>query len=387
MVSGIKLREFNRDKFHGIVWRKRKRLARWRQFHRRHKGLPTGLNFETVNQLCIEHLGKPLKRVSYIHLSRWKVSGSYRLFLESVNGQAWQLIYRNEIYNEVEIPALNGFPLSPGPPEYSIYNNAEGELRQYLPNVYVCREIIPGRHYQYILEDLSQEYQVLKIDIEESSLRKKNLLLAINEIPKLHLALGKWAKGISSSYLIDFNRQFSTSLLVYAQKNLESYFRATGDPVVSDLNKRWSVITELVNNNEFHDQLNDETIHGDYHFGHIYVHKNDCGQVKLIDWEWVGSGLPHFDLATILQGQDPEYEQFALAHYAKQDKRLSHAEHVRLFEWCHLERGLLNASYLASQHISSSRKGIGVPEFIQKSISRALRAQDNLCKRDQQLTI
>lgn len=372
------LRSLNRDKLGKIIWSRRIRLERWWRLNRRYQGLPSGLSFETVNRLCIDHLGKPLKDVSYIHLSGWKASGAYRLILETAGGHIWQLVYKKAVYDQQELPALRGLSIRPGRPEYLVYKQANSALSEYLPQVYACQEIVPGSHYQYILEDVSQEYQVLKIYGGEEGVRKDNLLLALNELPRLHRTLREWSAGVDSNYLLSFGRQFSSSLLVYAQKNLESYFQETEDQTVQKILHRMSLISELFTQIEYQDQRSICVIHGDYHSGHIYVHKNHHDRIKLLDWEWTGFGMPYLDLATILPTQDPDHEKFGLAYYAKQNNHISYDEHWRLYNFYQLERALLNASYIASQQLESSRKTNWGAQFIQKSTTQVIRALEQL---------
>ncbi len=377
MVTTNKLRKLGKPDRSLLSRIKRRIYFMQRRLPRRPvKGLPEGIAFETVNRLCLEHSGEPLQRVSYVHLSGWKVSGAYRLVLKSVNGRTWHLIYKNAIYSLEQIPALRGLPIKPGPPEYLVYKHPEGALSQYLPAVYLCLEMVPGRHYQYVLEDLSQEYQRLS---EYTKLAKKrNIVSAASELPKLHHALSEWSITADPTHLLRFNREFSTDLLKYAEENLERYVQETADKTVSRAIEHWPLISEVHGHSEFYECQTTQPIHGDYHTGHVYVHKENPDRIKLIDWEWTGLGRPHADLATLLQGKDPDIEQQALVRYAEQDDRLSLDEHRRLYEWCQLERGLLNAAFLARQQMESSRRAKWVPEFIQRSILRALRAQEQL---------
>jgi thiamine kinase-like enzyme len=379
MVTGNKLRKLGKpDK--DLLSRIKRRVYGWQRRRRRRRrpvqGLPEGIALETVNELCLEHLGEPLQRVSYVHLSGWKVSGAYRLFLKSVNGRTWHLIYKNAIYSPEQIPALKGLPIRPGPPEYLVYKHPERALSQYLPTVYLCLEVIPERHYQYILEDVSQSYQRLS-EYEEPA-RKRNILKAAAELPRLHHALSEWSITADPTHLLRFDREFSTDLLNYAKRNLECYVHETADKTVSRAIELWPLISEVHGRSEFYECQTAQPIHGDYHTGHVHVHKNDPDRIKVIDWEWTGLGRPHADLATLLQRKDPDTERQALVRYAEQDEHLSLDEHKHLYEWCQLERGLLNAAFLASQQMESSRKVFWIPGFIQGSIMQALHAQEQL---------
>jgi thiamine kinase-like enzyme len=161
----------------------------------------------------------------------------------------------------------------------------------------------------------------------------------------------------------------------YARHNLEQYVRQTADSAIAELLAQWPQVSAAHARDEFDRGEAYVPIHGDYHTGHIYYHRQDPRRIKLIDWEWAGMGRAHFDLATLLQRHEPDEEALALEAYAQGDRRLSLDEHRRRYEWCQLERGLLNAAYLARQQMESQRRSRWVPEFIADSARRVLRAQ------------
>jgi thiamine kinase-like enzyme len=364
----------NRHRVGNALASRKKRFYRWLQLHTRFPGLPKGIDPKTIDKLCLEHQGWPLQRAAYAHLSGWKVTGAYRLFLRGANGRVWHLIYKNAVYNPEQIPALKGLPLLPGLPECLVYQEFSKALAPFLPKVYLCLEVVPGRQYQYVLEDLSERYQRLA---ECKKLARKNgILNAAARLPNLHRALDAWVADSDSPHLLRFDREFSTALLPYARRNLESYVQQKADRTVSKAVQRWPEIAQAYGRREFQERLTAQPIHGDYHTGHIYFPSDSPDRIKLIDWEWTGFGRPHADLASLLKRVDPDTEHQALAAYAERAKSLPFTGHRRLYEWCQLERGLLDAAFLASQQMESQRKAAWIPEYIQKSIVRALRAQE-----------
>ena len=133
-----------------------RRAARYiRERTGRCQGLPSGLDFETLDALCREHGRRGLKRCVHLRLSGWKPRGAYRLELLTESGASWRLIFKDECYWS----ARNSSPCSKG------YRPIRGRRsdrlphatalpRAILPQLFWFREIEPGRHFQYLLEDL-----------------------------------------------------------------------------------------------------------------------------------------------------------------------------------------------------------------------------------------
>jgi thiamine kinase-like enzyme len=372
MMPVNELRRFGR--LGSALASRRRRFYRWLQLHSRFPGLPEGIDAENINGLCLEYLGVPLRRASYAHLSGWKATGAYRLFLRGANGTVWPLIYKDAVYSPEQIPALRGLPLRPGLPECLVYSNPGEALIPYLPKVYLSLEVVPGRHYQYILEDLSQGYERLTRCKEIG--KRNGISIAASRLPDLHRALEEWSAETDPTHLLRFDREFSAALLTYAKGNLESYVQQTADKTVSGAMERWTAISEAYGRRQFYESPTSQPIHGDYHTGHIYASKENPSCIRLIDWEWTGLGRPHADLASLLKRVDADTEQQAVINYSEQDQSLPFSDHLRLYRWCQLERGLLDAAFLARQQMESRRKVHWIPLYIQKSIGRVLQAQE-----------
>ncbi len=357
---------------------RRRRLLLWIQSHSIRRGLPGGLSQEIVGKICREVTGEKLRSTSYVHLSGWKVSGAYRLFLKTQSGRTWPLIFKNAIYNLEELPGLRGMPIRPGPPEYLVYKYASGALSNFLPTVHLCLEVRPGSHYQYLLEDLSHKHRRLSPFGGKEQAGSQNLRAAIDQLPTLHDALGNWYREIDPSALLRYDDGFSDAFIGFAKDNLEDYFAETGDETVSSILKIWPRISNLHESSGIGDLRGSVVIHGDYHNGHIYSDDSVPDSLKLIDWEWSGLGWPHADLASALKRASPEDEELALTIYAERMKNFTLGEHRRLYEWCQFERGLMDAAYLTRQQMEAPRKVGWVPPYIRRSLRRSIRAVEAL---------
>jgi hypothetical protein len=249
-----------------------------------------------------------------VHLSGWKAAGSYRLLLQVKGGRRWRLIYKNAVYSTDQIPALAKLPVIPGPPEYLVYSNAGGPLGQYLPAVYLCSEIVPGRHYQYLLEDLGQAYR--KITSLEA------ILSAVAELPSIHRALCEWSRSVDENRLLRYGLEFSVAFQEYALETLERYAQKTANEAVSEVCQLWPRISEVYLCEEFQEIGTACSIHGDFNPANVLVHNRYPHRIKLLDWEWAGLGMPHADLASLIGGRKREIEHQALSFFLRQDTNL-----------------------------------------------------------------
>lgn len=334
------------------------------------QGTPKGLRFDELNELCLLYFRHPLKHVSYYPLSGWKRSNTYRLLLETEKGDKWSIVYKNALYQHHIIPALDGFPINPGPSEYTIYSKAEGGITKYLPIIFMCREIKPGMHYRYLMQDLNKHFRPAR--------DKKDILSITSELTKLYEMLRDCNYNINEDSLILYGGELSSRLQSYIIDSLEQYAGATNSKTVSSVCDKWDKISVLYDDKYDYSGLS-TIIHGDSNLANILVHKQNGDNIKFIDWEWAGVGLPHQDLASLLKRAKPSVEEAALEIFSKYDHDLSIDEHKRLYEVCQLERGLIDSAFLANQVAGSTAKTkIDIAGYIEDSASRVIEAYNRL---------
>ena len=120
-------------------------------------------------------------------------------------------------------------------------------------------------------------------------------------------------------------------------------------------------------------------IHGDYNPSNVLYHVQRPEQIKLLDWEWAGVGVPHADLVSLMKGARPDVEERALRIFADHDRGLGLAEHRRLYDWCKLERGLLDGAFMAAQFLRlPPTTGFNFSGHIEASMRRVLIALQQL---------
>jgi len=331
----------------------------WRPRPKRIGGLPRGIPFETLDTLCRERGRGALQRCEYEHLSGWKERGTYRLVLYTATGTSWRLIFKDECYWPELIPALKGLPVSPGPPEAVLYSTHHGALSRFLPQVFWFRELEPGRHFQYLLEDLAETHQRLRPEMPDHIEATRGLM-------QMHKLLrDAFATGYPDG-LIRYDRRFSERLLEYAAGNLTDYDSRTSNDAVTALLDRWHDVISVHQRDEFYNEDLWVPIHGDYNMSNIHIYRGKHGQLKVVDWEWAGIGLPHADLAALVKSLRVEDHQTLLQMF-EDDSRLDVEQHRRLFHWCRLERRLLDVAFLAKQQLDSGRR----VSWLQREISRS----------------
>ena len=352
------------------LWRLSRRLI-GRGRRRPLEGVPEGIAFEELEGACEAVLGGPLIRVSHMQLSGWKRTGAYRLWLDTARGDSRTVIFKNARFDPAAIPALNGLPALPGPPEYHVYHEASWPFDSYLPRVYLCEEVTKGTHYRYVLEDLAADRRVC--ESHEAILAQAKLL------PALHRVMKAWWRDAYGAEWLDYGHEYSLALQEYVITHLSRYANRSEDSLAVDFCERFSRIAAIHAGREFHDICPRRPIHGDYNPWNVLIRDGGEEPPKIIDWEWAGLGMPHMDLASLLKPVPNELAQRALALFASEGEPLPLREHQRLYSWCKLERGMLDAAFLAVQQMEG-RWGtrLHLPRRIAASIRRALGAFEEL---------
>ncbi|MGH6920552.1 MAG: phosphotransferase family protein [Geminicoccaceae bacterium] len=350
-------------------------MARYvRDRARRCEGLPRGLDFETLDALCREHGRGALKRCGHLRLSGWKSSGTrgtYRLELLTEAGASWRLIFKDECYRSESAPALEGLPVSPGPPEAIVYRMQNASLSPFLPQLFWLREIEPGHHFQYLLEDLAGTYAEMPRGVAYSMKAARGLVLL-----QVQPALRSTFAGEHPDGLIRYDRRYSERLLEYAGRNLADYLALTADRAVATLLDRWRDVGSVHQLDEFYDDELRAPIHGDFAIHNVLAHRRDESRLKVLDWEWAGIGLPHADLAALIKHVRQEDQPALLQAFIEQYPGLEAEQHRRLFHWCQLERRLFHAAFLARQQLLSERRLPWLMSRISDSAEAALVAAE-----------
>lgn len=335
------------------------------------QGVPDGMPADWLADLCSEKTGEPLRETSFRHLSGWKAAGAYRLYLKSASGKQWTVIYKNDVFDAAVTPALSGLPSRPGPPEYAVYSHRSSPLAEYLPQVYGCWQKMPGRHYQYLLEDLRDDYRRVK-DADDHR-------RVAEALPAFRRALCQWYEAVQPAEFLDYDRVFWESLEDYLEKNITRYASTKGTEPLAQLVSAWPSLKSVRLDEEFHRPEHRTAVHGDLNFSNIHLSRHDPARMKVVDWEWAGTGLPHADLAALLKESPPELERDVVESYAEKNGDLTSEQHWRFYRWCKIERGLLDIAFLAVQDLDSdAQPDFNLSRFIDRSAARVVETLSEL---------
>lgn len=342
-------------------------------------GLPLGIEPGELDEICREHFNEHAREFSYQHLSGWKSAGAYRVRINTARGNIVSLIYKDSLYAPELIPALVDLPVIPGPPEYVIFSQPDGALAPYLPRVYLAEEIEPKAHYRYVLEDLKENYSI--VYGLEDILRLTSLL------PKFHQALDEWSTNVHPQGLLNYGKEFSLAMQEYARINLVNYSQQSDDSTLKAVLERWPQIAEMHLKPDFFALQPSRPIHGDTNYTNIHIHKHDPQQFKIVDWEWAGFGSPYADLASLLKSAPKDIEKLGFNRFTGTRKEpnpclnhdLTEEESHRLYLWCQLERGMLDAGFLAAQCLkSNNHTAFSLPRAVTVSLQRLLTVYQQL---------
>jgi hypothetical protein len=226
------------------------------------------------------------------------------------------------------------------------------------------------------MEDLSGEYATRDGGDE--------ILTVCDRLPEIHAALGASVDSRLRETMLRFDREFSERLLGYADDIMRRFMAERKSRGMGEWLPHWDLLTAAYGNmlGDVYDSNSVIPIHGDLNMTNIMFHNRDSRRFKLIDWEWVGFGLPQSELASVLKVVPAELESKALATYVS----ASGCENAQTFEraylWCKLQRGIFDAAFFARQ-ITDAGHGtlLNLDRHMQHALARARQALEDLERR------
>ena len=313
------------------------------------RGLPEGLSWDAVDEVCLKHFGSTAVRASHVHLTGWKASWVFRVFVKLQSGGIRTLVYKNAVYNSEHVPAVRDLPVKPGPPEYAVYRalraRPDAALHQQVPAVYLAEEIVPGNHYRYLIQDLGSSHRVRP--------RTEAISGVVACLPELHRNLAAVQFELAGSTLLTYDAAFREALVPYAHDAFSRYAKFAPEGAAGAILDEWKTVTGAYLATEPLEAEITGPVHGDPNRTNA-LFAPDGSDIRLIDWEWAGFGLPHMDLAAVIKSGPEPFERELLNRYAQADLRLSPDDHLQLFRRAKLERALLDASFLAIQKMDTT---------------------------------
>jgi hypothetical protein len=326
-----------------------------------------------IDELCIERVGERAERVSHLQISGWRKSttGAFRVDVSLVDGDEWAFYCKNSVLNAEETPGLAGLPQVPGS-EFAVYATAPHHLSRYLAEVYSSTEIEPGVRFRIVLEDLKRSGFKMTVSDRE-------ILTGVRALPDVHQALREWTDE-QRAPLFRYDRDFSTDLRELTFLALERWNAEKPTRSVSTLLSNWQLVERIHGDAEIFDPQLQSPVHGDANRANVLVPESGSKtEVKLIDWEWAGWRIPHFDLAALTKARSRALTEQAIEQFSASDTSLSLGDHRALYLWALLDLRLLDASYVVAQHFGAPGAArMDIDRYLHVSVTEILSTLDEI---------
>jgi hypothetical protein len=337
------------------------------------QGAPPGLSRDEIDDLCVEKLGEGAESVSHLQISGWRKSttGAFRVDISTVGGRQWTFYCKNSVLTADETPGLAGLPQVPGS-EFAVYATATQHLSRYLPEVYSLAEVEPGVRYRFLLEDLKGSGSKMTVSDGE-------ILMGVQALPDVHQALREWVDQRGES-LFRYDRDFSTELREITLRALERWNAEKPTRSVATLLSNWPLLERIHNDSAVFDPRIQSPVHGDANRANVLVPANGAQRsIKLIDWEWAGWRIPHFDLASLTKGRSQTIIEQAVELFAQSDTSLSLGDHRALYLSALLDLRLLDVSYVIAQHFGAPGAArMDIERYLHVSVMEILSTLDRI---------
>jgi hypothetical protein len=312
--------------------------------------------------------GKP-QSVRHSKLSTWKDAGTFRLFLQFRDGKERTLIYKRAVYSLEEIPANEGLPVRQGPPELVIARSTDGPLAQFIPRAYWSSACDVDQSFEYLWEDLSVDH-VRFVEYQQSSPQAD----VCEALAAMHRALRKQFSGPGVADLLNFDKLYNERIWEYALCSLRTYFDATGEPMAKAFLDRQQEVRTVFLDPSFHVDRPTQVIHGDCNSSNMWVRRQgDALELKAVDWEWAGYGMPHADIISIVKWRTDEQKEQFLQRYCAAAGVENTAREQHWLRRANMERAMLDAAFLAKQHQDPVRTQQWFKGFVRRSLEHLLR--------------
>lgn len=302
------------------------------------RGLPPGLSRTHFSRVVNDVLGETLQRTLYRHMSQWKEKGAYRILLHTKSGATESMIYKDVDYGQDDVAGLHELGIQPGPPEYQIYTHCSDQMQEYVPQVHYCARFREGTRYHILLEDA-----------DLSHAEAEDLRGVVRELARLHkrLEAAVDASDADKGQLIDYGVEFKKGLPEYAIEGITDFAAITESNTARLICEGWNAIERVYRRHAGKHQDLLVPVHGDTNLTNVLMSARN-GEVRFVDWELAGIGLPQWDLAGLLKSApvDDETENALVElFYEKSDRRgLSRSDNRFLYRLCKLEHAMLGAS-------------------------------------------
>jgi Phosphotransferase enzyme family len=335
-------------------------------------GPPPGLPWSDVAHGLEEALEATITSVAHRAMG-WKIAGAYRLWLQLDDGRSTRLVLKHLDYSRDNLPAASGLPFDITRTESLVYEQAE-QYPDIVPRTYLTLDLqddseVPGA--LVVMEDLGGGWAHPRIHHAYG--------LIILRIDDIHRTMSQIASRDPGRHgHVPYDRALARPLAHLFEESVMAEPTATGDSEVGTLLSTWSEVRHVLTSSAL-PEISSTFVHGDLSLANIFIRWLPSPQIRLIDYEWMGFGFPHADLACLLKRARPSIERFSLQLYALRHRAISYREHKIAYEWSQICRGLLDATYLVRHRklVESKRQRL-LSDYTRLSLRRAWLAASRL---------
>lgn len=336
-------------------------------------GPPPGTPWANIAKRLEDILGARIRSVAHRPISGWKSAGAVRLWLQ-LDDNVWRtLVLKRLDYTMAALPAAQILPFDISQTERIIFAHADRD-QQFIARPLVILgpdDLQQSSTALVVMEDLAPAWRRPRVHHDYS--------LVIARLDRIHESMAQVATGHAKELpLIRYDRHLAVPLAELFERNLMAELSSLEDPGVLRLLARWPDIKEILTRLPL-PEVPAAYVHGDFVPAHIFMRWLPTPRLRLIDFEWLGIGPPHADLASLLKRARPSIERIGLRLYSAQHREFSPGEHRVLYEWCQLCRGILDAVYLTlHRKLSSPPREPTVSQYARSSLGRAGLAAERL---------
>ena len=289
------------------------------------------------------------------------------------DGRSRTLVLKRLDYTTAALPAASFLPFNISHTERLIFASSESDQRFIArPLVIIGPDNFKGDSIALVvMEDLAPRWARPRLHHDYA--------LVVHRIDDIHDSMSRLVKnGLEGKRLIRYDEAFADPLIEFFERSIMTDISMEDDEELASLSSRWSDIKNALTGSTL-PEVPSTFVHGDFVPAHIFIRWLPIPKIRLIDFEWLGFGPPHADLASLLKRARPSIERLSLRLYSVQHPDFSPDEHKFMYEWCQLCRGLLDAAYLVMHRkMMVPRKEPVVSRYARSSLRRTFLAAERL---------
>lgn len=305
------------------------------------EGLPQGFDPSLLAAIVRRERDTGFVAVRHAPLQAWKLTSAYVVWMSLEDGTSWTLVVKDARFGDDDFPAIRGLSFEPGVPEYSLYSKMTSSLQRFTPRIYGVAELESGKHYQYVMEDLSVRHHPLY--------NERDRIRILGRVADVHEALRDWVGKNESTSLLTYDRDYVNEIILHAESGLDSMSGIGRRDIIEPVRAIWPDVVAYLTAERNLSRRRLRPIHGDLNTKNCFVPNSNSDQARIVDWEWSGYGTVHDDVASLLKRSNRKLDERALRIIGRIEPELGEQDHLELLWWSRLATAVRDASLLSHQ--------------------------------------